>query len=76
MTTQDKYITAIVLSNDSKTDMMRDIDSLDADICLESDLPFNSIVIGTNEKQNLEKIRNLSTVSSIDIEGKGSVPKI
>lgn len=76
MITNEEYITAIVSAKDSKTDMMMDIDSIDADIHLESDLPFNSIVIGTNEKQNLQKIRNLSTVSSIDIEGKGSVPKI
>lgn len=74
MTETDKRLTAIVTAEQQKSELQDDITSLDADIRVESDLPFSSIVVSVNDKNNLEQISDLDSVKTIDIEGSGSVP--
>lgn len=65
--------TAIVTAENCKNDVIDEIQSLDSDIVIESKIPFSSIVISMRKPDTVEDVENLSSVRSVDIEGKGSI---
>lgn len=70
----DKCLTAIVNAKREKSELLDDIEHYQDDVYVESHLPFNSIVISVNNKQSLEKLSDLESINTINIEGRGSVP--
>lgn len=75
MSDQNKRITAIVTAEDKKSELQDDIASLEFDIRVESELPFNSIVVSMENKNPVHRIKSLDSASHFDIEGKGTISK-